>query len=141
MTKTLKIIKKALWQNKVSIIQFIKFCLIGFGGVWIHISTTYLLTEYIGIYYLISYYIGQFLGMTNNFIWNKYLTFQKKDWKHIQQYILSMIFYSITALISGGIVYLLTEYLWIRYIISTIITIPIVSLVNFISHKYIVFRY
>lgn len=136
-----KKIKKKIMAHKSTIIQFIKFGLIGVGWVWIHLSITYIFTEYFWLHYLISYYIGQFIWMTNNFIWNKYMTFWKKDWKHIKQYILSIMFYSITSLISGGIVYLFTEYLWIRYIVSTIITIPFVSLVNFISHKYVVFKH
>ena len=137
----MKFIKSKLLQHRITIIQFIKFCIIWFSWVWIHLGITYILTEYFGLYYLLSYYIGQFFWMSNNFIWNKYVTFWKKSWKHIKQYILSIIFYSITALVSGGIVYILTDYLWIWYIISTIITIPLVSLVNFAFHKKIVFKY
>lgn len=136
----MKFIIKKILQYKTTIIQFIVFGLIGLVGIWIHLSITYIFTEYLWIYYLISYYIGQFLWMTNNFIWNKYITFKKRDWKYLKQYILSIIFYSIIAILSGGVVYLFTDYLWIWYITSIIITIPLVSLINFISHKYVVFK-
>ena len=137
----IKSMKKILIKHKITIIQFIKFSIIWMSGVWIHLCITYIFTEYLGIYYLISYYIGQFLWMTNNFLRNKYITFWKKGWKRLKQYVLSIIFYGITALLSGGIVYILTDHFWIRYIVSTIITIPIVSLINFVSHKYIVFKF
>jgi len=133
--------KNLLLKHKSLIIQFIKFGLVWLSGVLLHLSITYTFTEYFWMYYLLSYYIGQFLWMTNNFVWNKYITFWKKDWKHIKQYMLSIVFYGITSLTSGWIVYLLTEYLSIWYIVSTIITIPFASLINFILHKKIVFKH
>jgi len=136
----IKILEPIFARHKVTIIEFIKFSIVWASGVSIHLVTAYILTEYIWIWYLISYYVWQFFGMTNNFLWNKYKTFKKKDWKHIRQYILSLVFYTLTALWSWGIVYILTDHLKIWYILSTLITIPIVVFINFLSHKYIVFK-
>ena len=133
-------LKKIIHRNKPSIIQFIVFCLIGFSWATIHLWITYALTEFLSLYYLISYYIGQIIWSTNNFLLNKYFNFKDKSKLTLRQYIISMILYITTWLLSWYWVYLLTDKLWLRYILSSVVVIPFVALINFISHKYCVFK-
>lgn len=133
-------LKKIIHRNKPSIIQFIVFCLIGFSWATIHLWITYALTEFLSLYYLISYYIGQIIWSTNNFLLNKYFNFKDKSKLTLRQYIISMILYITTWLLSWYWVYLLTDKLWLRYILSSVVVIPFVALINFISHKYFVFK-
>ena len=126
--------------NKETVYQFIKFWIIWVTWVWIHLIITYFLTDLIWLYYIISYYIWQFFWMTNNFMLNRYFTFSSNKWKLHKQYLSSLLFYTLTALISWWLVYILTEYLHIRYIFSTVLSISLIFVINFALHKYIVFK-
>lgn len=116
------------------------FCLIWFSWAAIHLGITYILTEFLNSYYLISYYIGQIIWSTNNFLLNKYLNFKDKSKLSIKQYVVSMILYVSTWLLSWYWVYLLTDKLWVWYVLSSAIVIPFVALVNFVLHKYLIFN-
>ncbi len=131
-------IKKSNINN--NIMQFVFFCLIWFSWAAIHLWITYILTEFLGLYYLISYYVWQIIWSTNNFLLNKYFNFKDKSKLSIKQYVISMTLYITTWLLSWYWVYLLTDKLWIWYILSSAIVIPFVALINFISHKYFVFK-
>ena len=133
-------IKGIIKNYKQSFIQFIIFCLIWFSWAAIHLWITYVLTEFLSLYYLISYYIGQIIWSTNNFLLNKYFNFKDKSKLTVKQYIISMTLYILTWLLSWYWVYLLTDKLWLRYILSSAIVIPFVALINFISHKIFVFK-
>jgi putative flippase GtrA len=132
---------KSLYKlNKLNIRQFVVFCVIWFSGTFIHMLITYLLTEFLSVYYIISFYIWQIVWSTNNYLLNKYFNFKDKKKLSVSKYILSMVFYISTSLLSGYIVYLLTEYCNIQYLISMIFVIPFVALLNFILHKYFIFN-
>lgn len=133
-------LKKLITKHKLSVIQFIIFCLIWFTWAAIHLWITYVLTEFLWLYYIISYYIWQVIWSSNNFLLNKYFNFKDKAKLSIKQYIVSMILYITTWLLSWYGVYLLTDKLWVRYILSSVIVIPFVALMNFMSHKYFVFN-
>ena len=126
--------------NKKFIIQFVIFCLIWLSWAAIHLGITYVLTEFLSLYYIISYYIWQIIWSTNNFLLNKYFNFKDRTKLSINQYMISITFYITTWLLSWYWVYLLTDGLWLRYILSSAIMIPFVALINFISHKYFVFK-
>lgn len=133
-------IKGIIKNYKQSFTQFIIFCLIWFSWAAIHLWITYILTEFLSLYYLISYYIWQIIWSTNNFLLNKYFNFKDKSKLSIKQYIISMTLYITTWLLSWYWVYLLTDKLWIWYILSSAIVIPFVALINFLLHKFFIFN-
>lgn len=135
-----KSIKSLYKTNKLNICQFVFFCVIWFSGTFIHMLITYLLTEFLNIYYIISFYIWQIVWSTNNYLLNKYFNFKDNKKLSVSKYILSMVFYISTSLLSGYIVYVLTEYCNIQYLISMILVIPFIALLNFLLHKYFIFN-
>jgi dolichol-phosphate mannosyltransferase len=56
--------------------QFIQFAIIGGIGVFINLGITWALTEKLGIYYLISNFLGICVAMVCNFMGNKFWTFK-----------------------------------------------------------------
>lgn len=53
-----------------------KFAAIGTIGAIESLITQYILTEYAGIYYIISAIIGMLIGFINNYFLNYYITFK-----------------------------------------------------------------
>lgn len=62
--------------NKETIAQFIKFCVVGGIGVVVNLGITYCFTEFFGIWYMASNFIGICFAVVSNFIGNKWWTFK-----------------------------------------------------------------
>jgi dolichol-phosphate mannosyltransferase len=56
--------------------QFLKYCIVGGSGVVINLGATYLLTERMGMWYILSNCVGISIAMVTNFLLNKYWTFK-----------------------------------------------------------------
>ena len=66
-----------LLYKKEIILQFFKFATVGLTGTIINIIILYVLTEYFGVYYIISALIAIGTTLITNFIGNKIWTFRK----------------------------------------------------------------
>ncbi|MFX1513111.1 MAG: GtrA family protein [Promethearchaeota archaeon] len=55
--------------------QFLAYCIVGASGVVVNLGILITLTEFVGIYYLISGAIGFVVSVITNFIFNKIWTF------------------------------------------------------------------
>lgn len=71
MNKIIRFIKKHLEKGS-------KFMIIGSIGAIESLTIQYLLTEFIGIHYLISAIIGFLVGFINNYFLNYYFTFKQQ---------------------------------------------------------------
>ena len=63
--------------KKEVFLQFLKFALVGLTGTFINLIILYVLTEYFGIYYMVSAIIAIGTTLITNFIGNKIWTFKK----------------------------------------------------------------
>ena len=63
--------------KKEVFLQFLKFALVGLTGTFINLIILYVLTEYFGIYYMVSAIIAIGTTLITNFIGNKIWTFHK----------------------------------------------------------------
>ena len=62
-----------VWDEWVKIARF---GLVGLSGIFVNMGFLYILTEFAGLYYLISALIAIELSIVNNFIWNDAWTFK-----------------------------------------------------------------
>jgi len=65
-------------QRKVIAVRFLKFCLVGSVGAGIQLGITYLLTEWVGLWYMLSLCIAIGLATIWNFTGNLRWTFKGK---------------------------------------------------------------
>lgn len=119
--------------------QYLTFASIGALGAIINTSVLYVLTSFIGVYYLLSAIIGTETAIISMFFLNNRFTFDPK--KEGFKEILYGILRSNTVRIGGIIVqisllYLLTDLAGVYYILSNIIGIFVASIVNFIAEKH-----
>lgn len=121
--------------------EFFKFACVGVIGTIIHLIVLYIFTEFFGIYYVVSSIVGFCFGVTNNFILNKIWTFKEKlNHKIANKYYKYFIVNIIILFINLSILYYLTEFLYLYYILSQIIAIGFSFLINFFVSKFWIFK-
>jgi dolichol-phosphate mannosyltransferase len=116
--------------------EFFKFAFVGGIGTLVNIAILYLLTEKVGIYYLVSAIFSFVVAMTSNFFLNKIWTFKENLMSSIKSKYLQFSLVSVTALLVNLLfLYVFTEIFRIYYIISQILAIGIALIINFLGNK------
>lgn len=109
--------------------RFIKYCIIGAIGILINTSVLFILTTF-GIFYIISSVIAHEISIIINFIMNDRWTFKDLTISNrSHSFFIRAIHYNWTrvsgVLLSISLLYILTEFTSINYIISNMISIMI----------------
>jgi len=126
--------------DKVILVKFLKFCLIGLSGMLIDFGTTWLLKEKLRINKYIANSTGFILAATSNYIWNRLWTFQSEDPGIVEEYF-SFILISVAGLaINNFVIYILSDKMKINFYISKVIATGVVTLWNFSMNFLITFR-
>lgn len=100
-----------------------------------------LFTEKFEIHYLSSAIMGGLISSTINFSLNKKITFKEKLEKNFfQKYWKFGTIKMTTGLIGLVILFVLTSFGGIHYLISSVIAIGLISTTNFIANKFITFN-
>ena len=116
--------------------EFFKFAFVGGIGTLINVAILYLLTEKVGIYYLVSAIFSFVVAMTSNFFLNKIWTFKENLVSSIKSKYLQFSLVSITALLLNlFFLYVFTEIFGIYYMISQVLAIGIALIINFLGNK------
>ena len=117
--------------------QAAKYYAVGASGVLVNLGLLFYLTEYVGLWYFLSYTLAISASITSNFILNKFWTF--RDSINSQRTIVMYVkFASVSFLgmaIQLGSVYFLVESLSIYYMLAALISISIAGAINFIINR------
>jgi len=126
--------------NKLLLIKFLKFCIVGFSGMIIDFGTTWFLKEKIRINKYIANSTGFILAATSNYIWNRFWTFNSENKQYVTEYF-SFILVSLAGLaINNIIIYLLNDKLKLNFYLSKLFAIGVVTIWNFIMNYLVTFR-
>ena len=137
------IIFEAIWKiwwfrfNKIE--RFIKFSIVGGIGAIIDFSVLILFVEVFSFQILIANTISFLIALVNNFLLNKYWTWNNKNSRYIKQFI-KYIFISVIGFILNTILMWLLMQLGLWYIGIKIVIITIVSLWNFFVNNFWTFK-
>lgn len=115
--------------------RFLKFCIVGGSGILVNMSLLWFFTEKLGAYYIISSMISIETSIITNFFFNDTWTWKsvtsngirERLWRGLQFNLIC----ALGAIINMIILYSLTEFLNIYYLISNIIGITVVVFWNF----------
>jgi dolichol-phosphate mannosyltransferase len=114
----------AVWQEWEKIF---KFGLVGLSGIVVNMGVLYYLTEFVGFYYLVSSLFAIELSILNNFIWNDHWTFKgTRQHRMSNRWHRLISFHAVSAgglVINMGILFFLTSFVGVYYLISNIIGI------------------
>jgi putative flippase GtrA len=126
--------------DKVFILKFVKFCVVGLSGMLVDFGTTWFLKEKIRINKYIANSTGFILAASSNYIWNRFWTFQSENKQIVTEYF-TFILISIAGLaINNFIIFLLNDKMKINFYISKLFAIGVVTIWNFIMNYLITFR-
>lgn len=121
------------------ILKFIKFCIVGFSGMVIDFSITWLLKEKVRINKYIANSAGFIFAATSNYIWNRFWTFQSEN-AHIAIEYISFILISIAGLIiNNALIYFFADKMKLNFYLSKLMAIGVVTLWNFFMNFLITF--
>jgi dolichol-phosphate mannosyltransferase len=115
----------------------IKYGVVGASGVVVNTGVLYSLTEYVGLYYMMSAVIASELSIISNFVLNDTFTFSVNDAKHtkVKRFIIYNGVSVIGTAVLLGVTYLLTEYLSIYYIYASWFGVISVFIINYVLNK------
>ncbi|HOP58687.1 MAG TPA: GtrA family protein [Bacteroidales bacterium] len=126
--------------DRILILKFLKFCVVGFSGMLIDFGTTWLLKEKAGVNKYIANSTGFILAASSNYIWNRVWTFQSNNDQIAVEYF-SFIFISLAGLaINNFVIYILNDRLRINFYISKLLAIGVVTIWNFVMNFIFTFR-
>jgi len=124
--------------------QGLKYCIVGAVGFLISYSLLYALTEYGGIYYIYSNWIGTVIGQCVAFLGYKNWAFVLKTGRQMYstrfQFLVHWTVWGIGLMIATGILYALTTYIHLWYMFSSLVATVASATSNFLSHKYFTYR-
>jgi len=121
--------------------EAVKYVLVSITGGILNLIVLYVLTEFVGVYYVISAAIGLIVAGIHNFTLDKIWTFKENlEDRYFKEYFYFLSISIFSYALSVFILYLLTEFLGIFYIFSQIIAIITGGSLNFIFNKLYTFR-
>lgn len=111
----------------------------GFLGALIGWLITFLMTQFAGFYYLVSFTIGEIGTFIFNFTYHKNVTFKnsKKPFWTFLKFIGS---YLLIYVLNVIFIYLMTEKLGFYYMVSIVTVTLVLSVLNFILNRLFVFK-
>ncbi|MDP2683925.1 MAG: GtrA family protein [bacterium] len=135
-------------QKNPSIIEFLKFAVVGVIGTIVDFSFYALLTRVFGVYYITATCISVFLAIINNFFLNKYWTFNKgQSGKAKTEYIKFFVVSIVNYFLNVGITWYIVEKTTSEAVFGSsedffakVIAIGIVLFSNYFGNKYWTFK-
>lgn len=124
-----------------TIIQIIRYFIVGFASIAVDFFFLILSTELLNIYYLLSAAIGFLAGLTTNYILTTLWVFNKRK---LDNKMLEIFIYFLTGLLgitlTELIIWFFTENIHFHYAVSKGISFVTVYMVNFFIRKHLLFK-
>jgi dolichol-phosphate mannosyltransferase len=118
-----------------------KYYLVGASGILVNLGILFVLTEYVGVWYLLSSSIAIYVSITSNFLLNKAWTFRDTVMKQ-RSFLMYGKFIGVSLVGMGiqlGFNYIFVEKLSVYYLLAALISIVIASSVNFVLNRRLTF--
>jgi dolichol-phosphate mannosyltransferase len=116
--------ESAAWQEWKKVI---KFGLVGLSGIVVNMAVLWYLTEFAGLYYLVSSFFAIELSILNNFVWNEFWTFRRTAQPKLSnRWHRLIVFHGVSAgglVINMGVLFFLTSIVGVYYLVSNIVGI------------------
>ena len=114
-----------------------KYYAVGASGVLVNLGLLYYLTEYVGLWYFLSYALAISVSITSNFVLNKFWTFIDSidSQRTIVMYVKFVSVSMLGMAVQLGSIYVLVESLTVYYMLAALISICIAGAINFIINR------
>ncbi len=114
-------------------IHFMGFAIVGISGIFVNTLALAFFTSVVGIHYLVSAIFATIFSTTWNFALTEYIVFgsRKNSAGRVKRYILFFAMNNLALLFRGPIMYALTTWLGIHYLISNLISLGLLVVLRF----------
>lgn len=123
------------------LIQFVKFCMVGFSNTMITYTVYYALT-FVGLPYVVAYTAGFILGVVNAFYWNNKFVFGTSETRNLLITFLRMtaVYSVIGFFLSNFLLIALIERLSISKYVAPVFILILTIPLNFLLNKFWSFK-
>ena len=126
--------------DRLFLLKFLKFCVVGLSGMVIDFSTTWLLKEKAKVNKYIANSLGFIAAASSNYLLNRMWTFENTDPNISTQYLLFIIISLIGLGINNGVIYLVLRKRDYNFYIVKVFAIAVVTLWNFFMNFFFTFQ-
>lgn len=121
--------------------RYLHYGLIGAFGNGINLGTTFVLTEWARVYYMISYTVATLGTWVIMFFLHSRITFRGHERQsQFQRFLKFITVYGTGFLLNSALVFLLTEYIHLYYMLSILSVTIVLSVGTFLVNKKRVFK-
>jgi putative flippase GtrA len=121
------------------IFKFLKFIIVGFSGMIVDFSITFLLKEKLKINRYIANSAGFSLAATSNYLFNRFWTFESNNPKVFQEYSTFIVISLVGLVINNFFLYLFEKKL--KFYFAKFLAIMVTSLWNFSANYWLNFTH
>ena len=125
--------------TEVFILKFIKFCIVGFSGVFVDFGITFICKEYLKIQKYIANSCGFVMAASSNYLMNRIWTFHSSNPNIALEFTRFFIIALIGLLINLLIIWALTGKFRVNFYLSKLVAPIVVTLWNFLINAYYTF--
>lgn len=125
--------------SKKTLTQLGRYLATGLLAAALEYGLLILLTEYAGLWYIISNSIAYASGFAVSFLLNRYWSFQSRE-NIVKQFLQYAALFSLNLILNNILMYLFTNTAGIPYTISKLIVMSMVVGWNFIIFKKVIYR-
>lgn len=119
--------------------KFTRFCVVGLSNSAISFLVFYILSQQLGVHYLLGSFIGYISGIANSFIWNKIWTFHDHSSRLLGQFIKFLAINIISLGINLLVLYTLVENIHLVKTIAQLVAMGFSTVANYMGSKIMVF--
>lgn len=124
--------------NKETVVQFLKFGLVGVSNTLIALGIYYIVLYFAGNYILANF-LSWVISVLNAFYWNnRYVFKNNQSWKRVL--VKTYFSYGTSLIFSTGLLYFQIEHLGISNKIAPLIMLLVTVPLNFLMNKFWTFR-
>jgi putative flippase GtrA len=137
----MKLVDLVLRKTDSLFIQFFRY--FGVSGICflVDTATLFILTEYVGIHYQISTFIGYSLGLTLNYLLSVIWVFKTKRLSNkTMEFGIFVVIGLIGLAINQGVMWLCTDLIGLYFMLSRLISAGIGYTWKFFARKYVLFH-
>ena len=125
--------------DKVFLLKFIKFCLVGFSGIFVDFGITYIGKEVLKIQKYYANAIGFTTAATTNYFLNRVWTFHSNNPHVVMEFSRFFIIALIGLGINSAIIWLMNGKFKVNFYLSKLVGTIIVTGWNFLINAYFTF--
>lgn len=130
-----------LGEEDGTLAQFVRYGFVGASAFVVDFSSLWILTDYLGLYYVYSNLIAFTIGLIYSYILTVLWVFKESTYQNKWiEFVVFAIIGIIGLVLNTKLLYLMTEYLSIYYLVSKVIATIVVLFWNFFARKFLLFR-